>query len=85
MKKIAMTIMTAFVLLAAFGQASAQAAQFDPTAAENLDLYAVAELFRDSENLEKFEQALNNPVNAITMGGLVRDAGLTIEQFKKLL
>lgn len=27
----------------------------------------------------------HNPVNAITMGGLVRDAGLTIEQFKKLL
>lgn len=27
----------------------------------------------------------HNPVNAITMGGLVRDAGLTIEQFRKLL
>ena len=27
----------------------------------------------------------HNPVNAYTMGGLVRDAGLTIEQFKKLL
>ncbi|HUE89859.1 MAG TPA: type II toxin-antitoxin system HicA family toxin [Vicinamibacterales bacterium] len=27
----------------------------------------------------------NNPVNAYTMAGLVRDAGLTIEQFKKLL
>ena len=26
-----------------------------------------------------------NPVNAFTMGGLVRDAGLTIEEFKKLL
>ena len=26
-----------------------------------------------------------NPVNAFTMGGIVRDAGLTIEQFKKLL
>ena len=26
-----------------------------------------------------------NPVNAITMGGIVRDAGLTIEEFKKLL
>lgn len=26
-----------------------------------------------------------NPINAITMGGLVRDAGLTIEEFKKLL
>jgi len=27
----------------------------------------------------------NDPVNAYTMGGIVRDAGLTIEQFKKLL
>ena len=27
----------------------------------------------------------NNPVNEYTMGGIVRDAGLTIGQFKKLL
>jgi hypothetical protein len=27
----------------------------------------------------------HNPVNAITMGGIVRDAGLTIDQFKALL
>jgi predicted RNA binding protein YcfA (HicA-like mRNA interferase family) len=27
----------------------------------------------------------NNPINAITMGGIVRDAGLTIEEFRKLL
>jgi hypothetical protein len=27
----------------------------------------------------------HNPVNAITMGGIVRDAGLTTEQFKDLL
>jgi predicted RNA binding protein YcfA (HicA-like mRNA interferase family) len=27
----------------------------------------------------------HNPVNAITMGGIVRDAGLTIEQFRELL
>ena len=26
-----------------------------------------------------------NPVNAFTMGGIVRDAGLTIEEFKELL
>jgi hypothetical protein len=26
-----------------------------------------------------------NPVNAFTMGGIVRDAGLTVEAFKKLL
>ena len=27
----------------------------------------------------------HNPVNAFTMGGLVRDAGLSVEEFKKLL
>jgi hypothetical protein len=27
----------------------------------------------------------HNPVNALTMGGLVRDAGLTIDEFRKLL
>jgi hypothetical protein len=27
----------------------------------------------------------NNPVNAITMFKIVRDAGLTVEAFKKLL
>jgi len=26
-----------------------------------------------------------NPINALTMGGIVRDAGLTIEEFRKLL
>jgi predicted RNA binding protein YcfA (HicA-like mRNA interferase family) len=27
----------------------------------------------------------HNPVHAVTRGGIVRDAGLTVEQFKKLL
>ncbi|MEN3335829.1 MAG: hypothetical protein V7641_5194 [Blastocatellia bacterium] len=27
----------------------------------------------------------NNPINAFTMGGIIRDAGLIIEEFKKLL
>ncbi|MFL6468539.1 MAG: type II toxin-antitoxin system HicA family toxin [Pyrinomonadaceae bacterium] len=27
----------------------------------------------------------HNPVNSLTMGGIVRDAGLSIEKFKKLL
>ena len=26
-----------------------------------------------------------NPINAFTMAGIIRDAGLTIEEFKKLL
>jgi predicted RNA binding protein YcfA (HicA-like mRNA interferase family) len=27
----------------------------------------------------------HNPVNAFTLGGIVRDAGITIEQFRELL
>jgi predicted RNA binding protein YcfA (HicA-like mRNA interferase family) len=27
----------------------------------------------------------HNPVNAITMGGIARDAGLSVEQFRELL
>jgi predicted RNA binding protein YcfA (HicA-like mRNA interferase family) len=27
----------------------------------------------------------HNPVNAITMAGIVRDAGLTLDEFRKLL
>ena len=27
----------------------------------------------------------HNPVNALTMGGIVRDAGLTVDEFRKLL
>ena len=27
----------------------------------------------------------HNPVNAFTMGGIARDAGLSVKQFKKLL
>ena len=27
----------------------------------------------------------HNPVNALTMGGIVRDAGLSLDEFRKLL
>jgi len=27
----------------------------------------------------------NNPINAFTMGGIVKDAGLNVEEFKNLL
>ncbi|MBX3295302.1 MAG: type II toxin-antitoxin system HicA family toxin [Acidobacteria bacterium] len=27
----------------------------------------------------------HNPVNSLTMGGIVRDAGLSLEEFRKLL
>ena len=26
-----------------------------------------------------------NPINAFTMGGIIKDAGMTVEEFKKLL
>jgi predicted RNA binding protein YcfA (HicA-like mRNA interferase family) len=26
-----------------------------------------------------------NPINALTMGGIIRDAGLTVEEFRRLL
>lgn len=37
----------------------------DSEAAAGLDLYAVAELFKDSATLEKFEQALNDPKTGV--------------------
>jgi len=40
--------------------------------AEGLDLYAVAEIFKDSENLEEFEKALNDPeigINNLDLDG----------------
>ena len=40
--------------------------------AEGLDLHAVAELFKDAENLEEFEDALNNPeygINNLDLDG----------------
>jgi hypothetical protein len=27
----------------------------------------------------------HNPINAITMGGIAKDAGLTVDEFRKLL
>ena len=27
----------------------------------------------------------HNPINALTMGGIVRDTGLTVDEFRKLL
>ena len=27
----------------------------------------------------------NNPINAFTMGGIVKDAGLSVEEFRKVL
>ena len=45
----------------------------DSDAAQGLDLYAVAELFKDSANIEEFEQALNNPDKGINNLDLNKD------------
>ncbi len=42
-------------------------------AAQGLDLYAVAELFKDSASIEKFEQALNDPDKGINNLDLNKD------------
>ena len=38
-----------------------------------------------TDGVRKITIPRHNPVNAITMGGIVRDASLTIEEFRKLL
>ena len=38
-----------------------------------------------SDGVRKVTIPRHNPVNAITMGGIVGDAGITIEEFRKLL
>ena len=38
-----------------------------------------------SDGVRRVSIPRQNPVNAITMGGIVRDAGLTVEQFHELL
>ena len=38
-----------------------------------------------SDGIRIFTIPRHNPVNAFTMGGIARDAGLSVEEFKKLL
>lgn len=38
-----------------------------------------------TDGIRKITIPRHNPVNAITMAGIVRDAGLTIDEFRKLL
>ena len=45
-------------------------------AAEGLDLYAAAELFKDSDNLEKFEKSLNSSDNGINNLDLNNDGAI---------
>lgn len=38
-----------------------------------------------TDGVHKVTVPRHNPINAITMGGIVQEAGLTIEEFRKLL
>ena len=40
---------------------------------ENFDLYGVAQLFKDSEDLEAFEKAINDPANEVNNLDLIED------------
>jgi len=64
MKKLLVKF-TMMLIVWTLGCVGVSAQTDSPEASEGLDLYAVAELFKDSENLEKFEQNLNNPENGV--------------------
>jgi len=38
-----------------------------------------------SDGIRQVTIPRQNPINAFTMGGIVRDAGLTVDEFRKLL
>jgi predicted RNA binding protein YcfA (HicA-like mRNA interferase family) len=38
-----------------------------------------------SDGTRKVSIPRHNPVNALTMGGIARDAGLTVDEFRRLL
>lgn len=52
-------------LTSVWAQDAAMTVTPNSVAAAGLDLYAVAELFKNSETLEKFEQALNDPQTGV--------------------
>jgi len=70
MKNLMTKLVIAFAILT-FGSISVSAQDGDTSsthnseAAEGLDLHAVAEVFKGSENLENFEHSLNNPETGI--------------------
>ncbi len=65
MNKFAITlVILTFGCVGIFAQKGATTLPLDAEAA-GLNLYAVAELFKESENLEKFEQAINNAETVI--------------------
>ena len=64
MRKIILSLITALFLLGSFGQVFSQT-KTDSDVAENLDLQAVAELFKESESVEAFEKSLNDSETGI--------------------
>lgn len=38
-----------------------------------------------SDGIRQVTIPRNNPIKAFTMGGIIQDAGLTVEEFRKLL
>ena len=76
MKNLTMKYLTTLIIGMGFlcidAQTGSTSIKANSDAAAGLDLYAVAELFKDSANLEKFEQNLNNPekgINNIDLNG----------------
>lgn len=66
MSKLVMTLATLTLgLVSVLAQDGATVVTANSEAAAGLDLYAVAELFKNSETLEKFEQSLNDPQTGI--------------------
>lgn len=70
MKRIIIVTVIFFFVLTGYRSGSAQDENVTlvapaSEAAEGLDLKAVSELFKDSENLEEFEKALNNPETGV--------------------
>jgi hypothetical protein len=62
MTKFVMTFATLMLgAVSVLAQGGATMLSANSEAAAGLDLYAVAELFKNSESLEKFEQSLNDP------------------------
>jgi len=70
MKRLTVIIAIFFLVFAGYRSVLAQDEEVSivspvSEAAEGLDLKAVSELFKDSENLEEFEKALNNPETGV--------------------
>ena len=69
MNKIVVLISSILLMMlwmpAAFGQDEITVVAPTTEAGEDLDLYAIAELFKESESVEEFEKAINDPENEV--------------------